>query len=76
MASSLFQETSKTPIKNNFTPLQMAMEFKKFISNGITPQKAEAIITEKLQNGSMSLEQFEQLKQQAMQMQNLLSFIK
>lgn len=56
-------------------PLGMLGEFKKFLSSGITPQKAEEIIREKINSGAMSQEQFENLKAQAQQLQSFLSFL-
>lgn len=56
--------------------MQMMNEFKKFMQNGMTPQKAEQIVKDKLNNGSMSPEQFENLKAQAQQFQNILGFFK
>ena len=52
----------------------MITEFKKFLSSGITPQKAEKIINEKIKDGSISQEQFEQLKIQAYQLQGMFNF--
>jgi hypothetical protein len=49
---------------------------KKFISSGITPDKAEEIVRGKINSGEMSMDQFEQLKSQAQQFQNMLSFMK
>ena len=57
-------------------PLQMMNEFKKFMQSGITPQKAEQIVMEKLNSGAISHEQFENLKTQAQQIQNILGFFK
>ena len=54
----------------------MMGEFRKFLSSGITPQKAEEIVKGKLNDGSMSMQQFEQLKQQAQQMQSMMGFFK
>ena len=56
--------------------MQMMNEFKKFMQSGITPQKAEQIVMEKLNSGAISHEQFENLKSQAMQLQNLLGSFK
>jgi hypothetical protein len=57
-------------------PLQLIGELKKFISSGITADKAEEIVRGKINSGEMSMEQFEQLKSQAQQFQNMLSFMK
>jgi hypothetical protein len=57
-------------------PLQLIGELKKFISSGITTDKAEEIVRGKINSGEMSMEQFEQLKSQAQQFQNMLSFMK
>ena len=54
-------------------PMQLIGEFKKFLSGGITPQKAEQIVKEKISNGSITPEQFENLKLQAQQMQGMFN---
>ena len=56
--------------------MQMMNEFKKFMQSGMTPQKAEQIVMEKLNSGAISHEQFENLKAQAQQFQNILGFLK
>ena len=58
----------QNPQQNNF--LQMINQFKQF-SQGMTPQKAEEIIKQKLQSGEISQQRFEQLKQQAIQLSKL-----
>ena len=72
MASSLFQNQARNQKTNN--PIQMIAEFKKFLSSGITPQKAEQLVNEKINNGEMSREQFELLKAQAQQFQGMFNF--
>lgn len=74
MASSLFQNQPKTPMMNN--PLHMIGELKKFMSSGITPEKAEEIVMNKINSGEMSKEQFEHLKSQAQQFQDVINFLK
>lgn len=74
MPSSLFQNQTKNPMKNS--SIQLIGEFKKFLSSGITPQKAEEIIAEKIKNGEMSMDQFEQLKAQAQQFKNMFGFLR
>lgn len=71
MANPILQMLGQrqNPQQNNF--LQMINQFKQF-SQGMTPQKAEQIIKQKLQSGEMSQQQFEQLKQQAMELSKLL----
>mgnify|MGYP003289502751 CR=1 FL=1 len=64
MASSLFPNQ-----QNN--PFQIMSEFKKFLSSGITPEKAQQIINEKLQNGELSEDRLNELKNQAQQMLKL-----
>lgn len=66
MANPMLQylkSTSKSPMPSN-NPMQMLSEFRKF-AQGMTPQDAKAEIERLLQSGQMSLQQFEQLKQQA-----------
>ena len=53
-------------------PIQLINEFQKF-AKGMTPQKAEQIIKQKLQSGEISSEQFEQMKQQAMQFSKMFN---
>lgn len=69
MASSLFQ-SQNSPMNN---PIQLISEFKKFMSSGITPEKAEQIIMQKINNGEITKEQFEQAKAKAQQLQNMFS---
>ena len=57
-------------------PLQLISEFKKFMANGITPEKAEQIVMQKLNNGELSKEQFEQAKMKAEQLQNMFGLFK
>ncbi len=61
MASSLF------PSQQN-NPFQIMGEFKKFLSSGITPEKAQQIINEKIQSGELSEDRLNDLKNQAQQM--------
>ena len=66
MANPMLQylkSTSKSPMPSN-NPMQIFSEFRKF-AQGMTPQDAKAEIERLLQSGQMSLQQFEQLKQQA-----------
>lgn len=69
MASSLFQNQPRNQITSN--SLQLISEFKKFISSGITPKKAEQIVKEKLNDGTLSAEQFDYLTLQAKQIQKM-----
>ena len=64
MASSLFPNQ-----QNN--PFQIMGEFKKFLSSGITPEKAQQIINDKIQSGELSEERLNDLKNQAQQMLKL-----
>lgn len=70
MANPILQMLGQrqNPQQNNF--LQMINQFKQF-SQGMTPQKAEEIIKQKLQSGEISQQRFEQLKQQAIQLSKL-----
>ena len=52
-------------------PFQMIKQFQEF-AKGMTPQKAEEIIKQKLQSGEMSQQQFESLKSQAIEMSKML----
>lgn len=52
-------------------PLQLIRQFQEF-SKSMTPQRAEEIVKQKLQTGEMSQQQFEQLKNQAQQMAQML----
>jgi hypothetical protein len=52
----------------------MIAEFKKFLSSGITPEKAKQTLMEKIKSGEMSQEQFEQLKAHAQQLQGMFNF--
>ena len=52
-------------------PLQLIRQFQEF-SKSMTPQKAEQIIKQKLQNGEISQQQFESLKSQAIEMSKML----
>lgn len=54
----------------------MIGELKKFMSSGITPEKAEEIVMNKINSGEMSKEQFEHLKSQAQQFQDVINFLK
>ena len=53
-------------------PIQLINEFQKF-AKGMTPDKAKQIIEQKIQNGEISSEQFEQMKQQAMQFSKMFN---
>lgn len=72
MASSLFQNQVRSQKTNN--PIQMITEFKKFLSTGITPEKAKQTLMEKIKSGEISQQQFEILKAQAQQMQEMINF--
>lgn len=52
--------------------MQMIAEFKKFLNGGITPEKAQQIINEKIQNGEINPSQLEQLKGQANQFLSMM----
>ena len=52
------------PTQSGNNPLQMLSEFKRFASM-TNPQNAKAEVERLLQNGQMTQQQFEQLKQQA-----------
>lgn len=53
-------------------PIQLINEFQKF-AKGMTPDKAKQILEQKIQNGEISSEQFEQMKQQAMQFSKMFN---
>lgn len=72
MASSLFQNQQGNQMPNN--PFKLIGEFKKFLSTGITPEKARQALMEKIKSGEMSQEQFENLKAQAQQIQGMINF--
>ena len=73
MPSSLFQNQQKNQMMNN--PMQLIGEFKKFLSSGITPQKAEEIINEKIKNGEIIVG--EKAKRQALvNKDTILSIVK
>ena len=58
------------PTQSGNNPLQMLSEFKRFASM-TNPQNAKAEVERLLQNGQMSQQQFESLKQQAQALQSL-----
>lgn len=53
-------------------PMQLINEFQKF-AKGMTPEKAKQIIEQKIQNGEISSQQFEQMKQQAIQFSKMFN---
>lgn len=64
-------QLSQRQIQQN-NPIQLINEFQKF-AKGMTPDKAKQILEQKIQNGEISSEQFEQMKQQAMQFSKMFN---
>lgn len=53
-------------------PMQLINKFQKFAKE-MTPEKAKQIIEQKIQNGEISSQQFEQMKQQAIQFSKMFN---
>ena len=68
MMEMLSRSASPRPSNN---PLAMIAEFRKFAA-GMTPQRAQQQIQEKLSDGRMSQDQFQQLQRQAQEFARFL----
>ena len=62
------QARPQTPMNN---PMAMLTQFQQF-ARGMTPQKAQQILMQKMSNGEISPQQFEQTKAQAKQFARML----
>ena len=73
MASSLFGQTPRQQPTNS---MQLMSQFQKFMHSGITPEKAQNILQEKLKSGELSEERFKNLQNQARQFSQMLQVFK